>query len=365
MYRTLRPLLFALDPETSHILGLRALQVAYNFPLGQHILTKLFSHSTPQLATRVMGIDFPNPIGLAAGLDKNAEYIGPLACLGFGWIELGTVTPLPQVGNSRPRLFRIPDRSAIINRMGFNNLGIHTFVNSLKRAGHPCIIGANIGKNKDTPLECATNDYILGMNAVYTAVDYIAINISSPNTPGLRDLQDEKTLLQFLATLKEAQTRLHQIHSRYVPLAIKISPDLSKDQLQQIAQTVRDTPFDAVIATNTTITRPGLEKDPRGHETGGLSGKPLTPLATNAVKVLFDELRGKIPIIGVGGITNAVDAWERLIAGADLVQIYTALIYQGPGLTSAIANGLGQLVDKSGLGSIGEAVERSRFVKSF
>lgn len=363
MYRTVRPLLFTLDPETSHTLSLRALNIAYRLPIAQRMLTRLYSHKKPQLATRVMGIDFPNPVGLAAGLDKNAEYIGPLACLGFGWVELGTVTPHPQVGNPRPRLFRISDRSAVINRMGFNNQGIHTFVDNLKRAGHPCIIGVNIGKNKDTPLERAANDYITGMNAVYTSVDYIAINISSPNTPGLRDLQDEKILLQFLTSLKEAQTRLHQAHSRYVPLAIKIAPDLSHDQLRQIANTVRDIQIDAVIATNTTLTRPDFENDPRGDEPGGLSGKPLAPLATHAVKVLYNELRGQIPIIGVGGITNAMDAWERLIAGADLVQIYTALIYEGPGLPSAIASELAKLVDTAGLESIGSAIERTRYAK--
>lgn len=363
IYRTVRPLLFALDSETSHTLGLRVLQLAYHLPLGQRLLTRLFSHNTPQLVTRIMGIDFPNPIGLAAGLDKNAEYLGPLACLGFGWLELGTVTPLPQEGNPRPRLFRIPDYSAVINRMGFNNRGIQVFVENLKRAGHPCIIGANIGKNKVTPLEHATNDYVLGMNAVYTAVDYIAINISSPNTPGLRELQNEKTLFQFLATLKETQANLHQSHGRYVPLAVKIAPDLSPEHLQQIAHTVREAQIDAIIATNTTLTRPDFENDPRAKESGGLSGKPLKPLATNAVKILFNELRGQVPIIGVGGISNVEDAWERLLAGADLVQVYTALIYEGPGLPSALTNGLQKFVDKSGSSSLEQAINTSRVVE--
>lgn len=360
MYQALRPFLFRIDPETSHNFSLKALHRLYSLPKGAQLIQQLSGGTPEHLPTTVMGITFPNPVGLAAGLDKNAEFTEPLSGLGFGWIEVGTVTPLPQAGNPRPRLFRIADHDAIINRMGFNNCGVQRFVENIKQLSRPCIIGANIGKNKETPLEQASKDYIFGMTSVYQHVDYIAINISSPNTSGLRALQEKQALNHLLINLKESQAHLSHVHKKYVPLAIKIAPDLNEDQLRQIANTVMDTKIDCVIATNTTVTRCGVETSRYAHETGGLSGKPLRALATFATQTLFHELRGRVPIIGVGGISNGAEAWERLIAGADLLQIYTALVYEGPQLAKKIIRDLGNKVRISGALTLQEALVLAR-----
>lgn len=364
MYQAFRPLLFRIDPESSHNLSLKALHRLYNLPKGAKLIQRLSGGTPKRLPSKVMGIEFPNPVGLAAGLDKNAEFIEPLSCLGFGWIEVGTVTPLPQSGNPRPRLFRITDHAAIINRMGFNNCGVQRFVENIKRMPKSCIIGANIGKNKDTPLEQASKDYILGMTSVYPYVDYIAINISSPNTSGLRALQERQALYHLLTHLKESQAHLNHIYKKYVPLAIKIAPDLDGDQLRQIANTVLETRIDCIIATNTTVTRRGIEASRYAHETGGMSGKPLRSLATIATQTLFHELKGRVPIVGVGGISNGAEAWDRLIAGADLLQIYTALVYEGPRLAKKIICDLGKKVRISGAQTLQDALAIARKKKT-
>lgn len=311
----------------------------------------------------LLGLQFPNPIGLAAGLDKDARYVDELAALGFGWLELGTVTPQPQPGNERPRLFRIPAHKAIINRMGFNNAGIAQFVRNVSRRPKPCLLGINIGKNKDTPVEHAIDDYIYALRAVYIHAAYVAVNISSPNTPGLRALQNQERLEDLLTALKAEQATLTRMHGLYVPLALKIAPDLTDEQIAFIAQTVLDAGFDAVIATNTTLARPGMEAELLAHEAGGLSGRPLRPLSTRVIGKLYRKLQGKVPIIGVGGISNANDAWDKLVAGADLLQIYTSLIYQGPHVVVRIVHGLAQRVRRSGLPTLAAAVAHARATK--
>ncbi|HET8610747.1 MAG TPA: quinone-dependent dihydroorotate dehydrogenase [Burkholderiales bacterium] len=323
MYSVLRPLLFRLDAETAHHVTLRGLaaltRVGRTTPVAQHPL-------------RVMGVVFPNPVGLAAGLDKNGEYIDALAALGFGFIEIGTVTPRPQLGNPRPRLFRIPRAGAIVNRMGFNNDGVERLVASVARARYRGVLGINIGKNFDTPLERAADDYLLCLRRVYPYAGYITVNISSPNTRDLRQLQDATRLDGLLDVLKTAQHELAQRHGRYVPLAVKIAPDLDAAQIAAIARMLIQHKIDGVIATNTTVTRNGVAGLPHGNETGGLSGAPLRGAATAVVRQLGDALAGQIPIIGVGGIASGMDAVEKIAAGASLVQLYTGLIYRGPQL---------------------------------
>ncbi|HLF22969.1 MAG TPA: dihydroorotate dehydrogenase (quinone), partial [Burkholderiales bacterium] len=324
------------------------------------LLRARYARRVPRLAVEVLGLHFPNPIGLAAGLDKDARYVRPLAALGFGWLELGTVTPQPQPGNAKPRLFRIAAQHALINRMGFNSDGLRTFVGNLARRAKPCLLGVNIGKNTTTPLEHARDDYVAALRAVYIHAAYVAVNISSPNTPGLRELQERERLGQFLQELKTEQAALARAHQLYVPLALKIAPDLSEEQFAFIAQAVLANGIDAVIATNTTLARPGLDKDLIAGESGGLSGRPLKALATRAVRALFRHLNGRVPIIGVGGIENADDAWERLVAGADLLQIYTALIYDGPRVVRQIVEGLAARVASSGADSLSAAVAAAR-----
>lgn len=338
VYRLLRPLLFALDAELSHDLTLGALAAAYKAPAVPALMRRAFR--APALPVRAMGLTFPNPIGLAAGLDKNARYLGPLAALGFGWLEVGTVTPRAQPGNAHKRLFRVAARDAIINRMGFNNDGVAALVANLRRQARPQVLGINIGKNRDTSMERAIDDYVLALRAVAPHADYVAVNISSPNTANLRALQEDAALAALLQALKDEQALLQRTLGRYVPIALKIAPDLDAAALAAIARAVRAHRFDAVIATNTTVTRPGLAGTRFADETGGLSGAPLRPLATAAVRVLFQELRGDIPIVGVGGIDSPAAAWERLLAGADLLQIYTGLIYRGPGLVKTLVRDL-------------------------
>ena len=356
MYPLLRPLLFALDPERAHELTLRALRA----PAAALLLRTLYGARVPSLPVHCMGLRFSNPLGLAAGLDKQAAAVGSLAALGFGFLELGTVTPRPQPGNPRPRMFRLPQAAALINRMGFNSVGLDPFLANLARAPRPVPLGINLGKNKDTPAERALEDYLAGLRAVYAHADYVTVNISSPNTPGLRALQEESALAALLAGLKQAQTQLCQIHGRYVPVALKIAPDLDDEALDDIAHLLLQHRIDAVIATNTTVTRPGLEREPRAQEAGGLSGRPLRPLATQVITRLYRTLQGRIPIIGVGGIETAEDAWEKLIAGADLLQIYAALIYRGPAVVGRIVAGLKAKADRLAAGNLGAAISRAR-----
>jgi dihydroorotate dehydrogenase len=281
-----------------------------------------------------MGLNFPNPVGLAAGLDKNGDCINGLAALGFGFIEIGTITPLPQAGNPKPRLFRLPQANAIINRMGFNNDGVDKLIANVKRANYRGILGINIGKNAVTPIENAADDYLICLRKVYAHASYITVNISSPNTKNLRSLQDNDALDALLNLLKAEQRKLADTHGKYVPIALKIAPDMEAEQVLQIAQLLMTHHIDGVIAANTTISRTGVEGLPHGEEAGGLSGAPVRDKSTTVIRQLAAELQGALPIIGVGGILNGADAAEKIKAGASLVQIYSGLIYRGPALIS-------------------------------
>jgi len=334
MYPLIRPLLFTLSPEKAHQLTLTTLATLHRLRL-----TRLLK-PTPQLPCTVMGLQFPNPVGLAAGMDKNAEYLSSLATLGFGFIEVGSVTPRPQEGNPKPRLFRLPKAQALINRMGFNNIGLDNFIHHLKARQFQGILGVNLGKNADTSLDQAASDYLIGLHRVYPFADYVTINISSPNTPKLRQLQYGYELERLLDALKQAQYQLSQTHDKYVPLVIKIAPEFTAEALALFAETLLSYKIDGVIATNTTLARPGLESVRYADEVGGLSGAPLTALSTQVVQQLSTLLQGQIPIIASGGVMSAQDAQQKLQAGAQLVQIYTGLIYQGPALIKAIVEQL-------------------------
>ncbi|HRD65969.1 MAG TPA: quinone-dependent dihydroorotate dehydrogenase [Candidatus Competibacter sp.] len=329
-YRTLRSLLFQLDPETAHDWTLLGLRRAFDGPAGK--LSGLIPLPRPAAPRRIMGLDFANPVGLAAGLDKNGECIRAWQALGFGFIEIGTVTPRPQPGNPKPRMFRLPAAQALINRMGFNNKGVDYLVEQVRRADYKGVLGINIGKNADTPVERAADDYLIGLRKVYPWASYVAVNISSPNTPGLRDLQYGEALDRLLEALKAEQRRLTGERGRYVPLAVKIAPDLADGDLVTVGQALLQHGIDAVIATNTTFSRAGVENLPHADKAGGLSGAPLRDRSTAVVQQLADILGGKIPIIAVGGILSGADAAAKIAAGASLVQLYTGFIYRGPEL---------------------------------
>jgi dihydroorotate dehydrogenase len=333
--RFFRKLLFQLDPEVSHGFALQSLQLA-----NQLGLTKFYSQKIPPAeACRVMGITFPNRIGLAAGMDKNGDYIAALATLGFGFIEIGTVTLKPQSGNPLPRLFRLAEHEAIINRMGFNNKGCDYVVGQLKRTNYRGILGINIGKNFDTPLENANNDYIQLFRRLAPYASYITLNISSPNTQELRNLQHGELLTSLLKAIKQEQQVVADQQKKYVPIVIKIAPDLTDEQLQMIAQIALAAAVDGIIATNTTLSRVGVETSQFANEAGGLSGKPLLMSANSIIKKLNDLLEGKIPIIASGGVSDGEAVQAKFLAGAQLVQLYSGLIYQGPGLVAeSIAN---------------------------
>jgi len=334
-YALLRPLLFALDPETAHGATLASLNALNS--LG---LARLASGRIARCPHRVMGIEFPNPVGLAAGLDKNGDHIDALAALGFGFLEIGTVTPRAQPGNPRPRLFRVTQAQALINRMGFNNSGVDHLVEQVKRARYRGVLGINIGKNFDTPLERAADDYLACLRKVYPFASYVTVNISSPNTRNLRDLQRADELAPLLAALKQEQQRLADTHGKYVPLAVKIAPDLDHPQIAAVAKLLIDHHIDAVIATNTTVARDAVSGSPHANESGGLSGAPLTAAAREVVRMLSRALDGALPIIGVGGIMSAADAAAITGAGASLVQLYTGLIYRGPALIREVTAAL-------------------------
>ena len=325
MYQRLRDLLFLLQPETAHHLALTSLKRFNQWGLLRP--PKLASE-----AIEVMGLSFSNRIGLAAGLDKNGECINGLAALGFGFIEIGTVTPRPQPGNPQPRLFRLPEASAIINRMGFNNYGIDYLIEQVKQANYQGILGINIGKNFDTPVENAVDDYLIGLRKAYPYASYITVNISSPNTPGLRKLQYGDDLRNLIAPLKAEQLKLQQEYGRYVPVAIKVAPDLSEAEIREMAKIFSEVKIDALIATNTTLDKSSIQGIRFADEQGGLSGMPLTKHSTEVIRLFRDALDKTIPIIGVGGIMSGEDAKAKLAAGASLVQIYTGFIYQGPSL---------------------------------
>lgn len=330
LYCLARPLLFSLDPETAHELTLHGLAGAQRTGLLGLALGGALT-CTPRT---VMGLQFPNPVGLAAGLDKNGACIDGMAALGFGFIEIGTVTPRPQPGNPKPRLFRLPRARALINRLGFNNQGVDQALENIRKAQYRGILGINIGKNFDTPLERAAEDYLHCLEKVYVHASYVTINISSPNTKNLRDLQSADALDALLAQLKAAQTRLTDQHGKYVPLALKIAPDLDSAQIDDIAARVLHHGIDAVIASNTTLARDAVAHLPHGDESGGLSGAPLHARSTAMARDLYAKLGEAVPIIGVGGILSAADAQAKIAAGAKLVQLYTGLIYQGPDLVT-------------------------------
>jgi dihydroorotate dehydrogenase len=329
LYSIVRRALFTLEPETAQHVALAAL--ARSHALG---LTDWLVPSPPSAPRRVMGIDFPNPVGLAAGFDKNGEYVDLMAALGFGFIEIGTVTPRPQPGNPAPRVFRIPEHEAIVNRFGFNNVGLERLLANVERSRFKGILGINIGKNFDTPLERAGEDYVAGLRGAYARASYVAVNISSPNTPGLRNLQNATELEELLAALKSEQQKLTAIHRRYVPIAVKISPDLSPGQVEAVASLLLKHGIDGAIATNTTLARDGVESSPVAKEAGGLSGAPLRTRSTDVLRCLCQILGGRLPVIGVGGILAGDHAAEKIEAGASLVQLYTGLVYRGPQLVA-------------------------------
>ena len=335
MYSMIRPLLFRLDAENAHGLTLNSLDLVHR--IGLSGMLGRTGCCTPR---KVMGLEFPNPVGLAAGMDKNGDHIDAFAALGFGFIEIGTVTPRPQSGNPKPRLFRIPEAQGIINRFGFNNDGVDALVNNVRRMHYQGILGINIGKNADTPIERASEDYLACMKKVYPLASYITVNISSPNTRNLRQLQDKQALQELLLVLKQGQSRLADTHGKYVPVALKIAPDLETGQVIEIADLLLDNQIDGVIATNTTLSREGVEGLRNSDETGGLSGAPVRAKSISVIKQLSLALDGKIPIIGVGGILNGMDALEKIRAGASLVQLYSGLVYRGPGLVGEVCEAL-------------------------
>ena len=328
-----------MDPEKAHHTVTGGLNTFLKIWGAKSIVKSIYSHNDPRLEREVFGLKFKNPVGLAAGFDKNAEYIADMAKFGFGFIEIGTVTPKPQPGNDKPRMFRLVDDSALINRMGFNNQGADVAAGRLKhlKDREGVIIGGNIGKNKITPNEDAVNDYVYCFEALYDYVDYFVVNVSSPNTPGLRDLQEKEPLMHILNTLQS----LNQTKAKVKPLLLKIAPDLTDSQLDDIVEIVTETQIAGVIATNTTISREGLRSDPKlVNEAGGVSGKPLTSRSTEVIRYLSEKSGKAFPIIGVGGIHSAQDAIEKLDAGASLVQVYTGFIYEGPALVGDICRGI-------------------------
>jgi dihydroorotate dehydrogenase len=321
LYSLARPLLFSLDPETAHSVTLRLAELASVLP-----------RKVPAAPVRVMGIDFPNPVGAAAGLDKHAEHVDALAALGFGYLELGGVTPRPQPGNDRPRLFRVADARAIINRFGFNSVGVEAFTENLKRARTRAVIGVNLGKNRDTPIEHAAEDYERSMEVLYTHVHYLTINVSSPNTKDLRTLQSASMLDRLLKRMSQKREVLRQRHGRNVALVLKISPDIDDAAIRDIADVARRERVDGLIATNTTVSREAVAALPYGGEEGGLSGAPLRERATRVLREFSALLKNEVPLIGSGGIMSGADAREKFNAGASLVQIYSGLVYRGPRL---------------------------------
>ena len=345
MYDLLRPLLFALDAETAHRATLYGLDVAHRSNFLHRIV------SPPEaLPTTAFGITFPNPVGLAAGLDKNADHLDALGALGFGFVEVGTTTPRPQPGNDKPRMFRLPRHEAVINRLGFNNDGVDALVRNVQKSSYRGVLGINIGKNKDTPNDKAVDDYLFCLERVYALASYITVNISSPNTQGLRDLQEEATLRRFIETLREAQERLGSQAGARKPMLLKIAPDLGETELDAIAEVLLAAKVDGVICTNTTIDHASVADDPHGNEMGGLSGKPLFERATAVLRGMRQRVGSRLGLIGVGGILDGSDAAEKMAAGASLVQLYSGMVYRGPAL---IAECVEEIRRQQGVGHAG------------
>jgi dihydroorotate dehydrogenase len=327
VYGLAKPFLFAFDAETAHGLGLKAIEAAYRSGLNP-----LLAQKPEPLAVEAFGLQFANPVGLAAGLDKNGAYVDSLGALGFGFVEVGTTTPRPQPGNPKPRMFRLPEHEAVINRLGFNNEGVDALVKNVERARYGGVLGINIGRNKDTPNERAVDDYLFCLERVYARADYVTVNISSPNTQGLRDLQDEKLLARFIGTLREAQERLAAQHGRRKSMLLKIAPDLSEDEMDGIAEVATTTGIDGLVCTNTTIDRSAVSGHRYGAEAGGLSGRPVFEKSTAVLRGMAVRLGKRVPLVGTGGILAGADAVAKLRAGARLVQFYTGMIYRGPAL---------------------------------
>ncbi len=329
MYGLARPFLFALDAERAHGLGLSSLEALHRLRLQ-----RLLGGAPRPFPVKALGLTFPNPVGLAAGLDKNGEHIDALLGLGFGFVEVGTVTPRAQPGNQKPRMFRLPEHRAVINRLGFNNDGVDALVRNVARAQRrgDGALGINIGKNKDTPNESAHTDYLHCLERVYPLADYVTVNISSPNTAGLRELQEEQALRRLVGELREGQERLAARHGRRVPVLVKVAPDLSDEDIDAAARVLGDLGVDGVIATNTTVSRIAVQEHPHAHETGGLSGEPLMNKSTAVLRMLRTRLPETIPLVGAGGILSGADAAKKTAAGASLVQLYTGLVYRGPAL---------------------------------
>jgi dihydroorotate dehydrogenase len=349
-YRILRQILFRLPPETAHELALHSLSL---------IPPKFFTKSIATIPITCFGLSFQNPVGLAAGFDKNGIALQSLAALGFGFIEAGTVTYHPQSGNPRPRLFRLSEDQALINRAGFNNEGAAAFVKRVERNRPECVLGVSIGKSKITPLEEANDDYLKSFELVYNVADYIAVNVSSPNTPQLRELQQSEQLTSLLSVLQLRGRELQKRHEKYVPLLVKLSPDLERNDLEMIVDVIKGLQIDGIIATNTTISRDNLHTDSTlvaACGEGGLSGRPLKNVSTKMIAELYELTGGKIPLIGVGGIFTAEDAWEKISAGASLVQLYTGLIYQGPNIAQQINEGLSRILAREGFANLEAAV---------
>lgn len=335
LYRILRSFLFKLNPEKAHDISLKQLKLTHGT-----VLDLFYRQKVQQRPVQVMGLTFPNSLGLAAGLDKDGECIDAFGAMGFGHIEVGTVTPVGQPGNPSPRLFRVLEAQGIINRMGFNNHGVDNLIENIKNSNFKGVIGINIGKNITTPVEQGKEDYLICMDKVYEHAGYIAVNISSPNTPGLRSLQYGEALDELLDTLKTRQQALAKKHNKYVPIALKVAPDLSDEEIISIAQSLLKYKIDGLIATNTTLDREMIKGMSHAAETGGLSGRPLQTKSTVVIKKFAEQLKGEIPIIGVGGIDSVVAAKEKIAAGASLVQIYSGFIYQGPPLVKDIVNNI-------------------------
>jgi len=335
-YSFIKPLIFQFDAETAHDLTLKSLKYAEKTGV-----LRLYPAAPVCQPRQVMGITFPNAVGLAAGLDKNGAVIDGMAALGFGFIEIGTITPRPQPGNPKPRLFRVKEAQGIVNRFGFNNLGVDNLIENVKAANYKGVLGINIGKNFDTPNERAVDDYLICMRKVYAYASYITVNISSPNTKNLRALQEKEALSDLLSTLKQEQLKLAQTHGRYVPVSLKIAPDLELEQVNEIADLLMAHSIDGVIATNTTLARDMVQGMQNANEAGGLSGAPVREKSTLVIQQLSQRLQGALPIIGVGGILSGADAVEKIAAGASLVQVYSGLIYKGPKLIHDICKSLG------------------------
>jgi len=356
----IKPLLFSLDPERAHDITMYKMGLASRQALLLKPIEKLWGSRVPNLPVTCMGIEFSNPLGLAAGLDKDAVALPALSALGFGGVELGTVTPKPQPGNEKPRMYRLLEDQALINRMGFNSAGVDEFLVNLQRNENSAVVGINIGKNAATSIEDAHFDYVSALQRIYSQADYITVNISSPNTKSLRDLQNANFLDNLLLQIKQAQKKCEKVHKRYVPIALKVAPDLDSDEIETIAELVLSHKFDALIATNTTIARPDSLQSKYASETGGLSGLPVKDMATDCIRRFYRILQGRVQIIGVGGIANADDAWEKMLAGADFLQIYSMFIYQGPGMIADIVSGLEARMKAKGFEDLATAMTELR-----